>query len=211
MKNKLNFIAAILALLVFNNSVFAGYNTIDLNTGLDHNNSPATLISPKDPFWQVISPGSPQSSTVLAPVVGWAPPQANSQWLYSGSNNPGFYVYERCFCLKNTEKAVMKLSLRGDDLANIFLNDYSQNVLQTTATYSFAPSRKPAEATVEKGFVTGKNCIRVMVQNNSGQTGFNLVGAVSAFGAEEIADACCRITTKFFTSPAPTKLLTTGN
>ncbi|CAN5444820.1 hypothetical protein BH10ACI1_BH10ACI1_31900 [soil metagenome] len=208
MKHKLQFIVAMFALLVFSNSVFAGYNTIDINTGLDQTNDPATLytIGQKDDFWRLISPSS-QSTDVIASVVGWATAQPNSQWISPGAVSGTFYVYERCFCLNNPEKALIMLSLRADNRANLFLNDYSQNILQTTKDYSFAPSRKPAETKTDKGFVKGKNCIRVIVQNDGGATGFNLVGTVSGNGAQQIANQCCRETQKLFTSKQPTALV----
>lgn len=208
MKHKLNFIAAIFALLVFSNAAFAGYNTIDINTGLDQNFSPAKLytVGQKDDFWRLISPAS-QPSDVIASVVGWSPAQTNSQWLSPGSAGGTFYVYERCFCLINAENAQMKLSLRADNRANLFLNDYSQNILQTQQDYSFAPSRKPAETKIDKGFMKGRNCIRVIVQNDGGATGFNLVGAVSGNGAQEIANECCRVNEKLFYSKQPDKLV----
>lgn len=204
MKLRTSIIASILCILLLANMTFAG--TVDINTGLDLTNSPATLPIGPDPFWRVVATPTNASmnvpSTILATVSGWFPPQAGSQWIYAGTNAAGRFIYERCFCLKNPDKTSMTLSLRADNRATVYLNDYTNNVLQTVADYSFS-SKGPNASTATKPFIPGKNCIRVVVQNDGGPTGMNLVGSVTGPGAQETADDCCRATKRLFTSALP--------
>jgi len=97
----------------------------------------------------------------------------------------------------------MNVRLRADNRAWLYLNDFSTHVLETEKNYSFSPTRNPAQGMINQGFVAGTNCIRIIVQNNEGPTGFNLAASVSGHGAKEIVDQCCTTTPSLSNSEEP--------
>jgi len=193
-------------------------SSLSLNTGVD----PAGALLPggsPDPRWTVLedpftSTVEPRPADVLTnPNAAWATlPQ--SQWISSQANSSqttnGNYFYQTCFCLRDGFKnASLKLDLRADDIADVFLNNTLAQIKSSTppapilqgAASSFSSSHNPDHLVYTgPSFKFGENCLIVKVRNTAGiATGLDLVGSITAAGPGTATDGvlkpeCCHRT-----------------
>jgi hypothetical protein len=193
-------------------------SSLPLNTGVD----PAGALLPggaPDPRWILLE--DPFASTVeprpadvlINPNAAWATlPQ--SQWISSQANSSqttnGNYFYQACFCLRDGFKnASLKLDLRADDIADVFLNNTLAQIKSSTppapilqgAASSFSSSHNPDHLVYTgPSFKFGENCLIVRVRNTAGvATGLDLVGSITAAGPGTATDGvlkpeCCKKT-----------------
>ena len=108
-------------------------DSIQLNTGVDHNTNTAYPIGVHDAWYQVVA--DPDSTTFEPRPAGtilkhpaWADPEPNTQWLGGYPTNQailnGYYVYETCFCLQEGYQNVsITLGARADDEVQVFFNE----------------------------------------------------------------------------------------
>jgi hypothetical protein len=204
MLRKINSALAVLAILALANSSFAtSYNTVDVSTGVNVGAVPNVLYSTtpgtRDDYWMVRStPVGAQPPNTKAWIVtlgtGWNSIPGTLP-IFGNTNNAGTSEYERCFCLQSTEKALLTLTLRADNKANLFLNSYYNPVMQALVNNTFNPAVPAVQFTytAQNGLKVGRNCMRVRVNNEGGPTGFALKATVNGFGALDTADQpCCR-------------------
>lgn len=212
MLRKLNSVLAVLLILTFANSSFAtSYNTVDVSTGVNVGVVPNMLYPPtagtRDDFWFVRSTPAgaqpPNTKAWINFIAGGWNSIPGTLPIFGNNNNVGTSEYERCFCLQSTEKALLTLTLRADNKANLFLNSYFGNPVVQTLTNNTFNSAVPAiqfTYTAENGLKVGRNCIRVRVNNEGGPTGFALKATVNGFNALDTADQpCCRQGAPVFT------------
>lgn len=201
MRNKLTLIlAALLALGTFANA----QTVVPLNTGYDHsplvqNMYPAVTTptsTTRDDYWINIASyptttPAVASTFVIRPAGVWAPALPNTNWISARNSslsapgttaaNPAYTIFRKCFCLqKGFSKAYLKFNARADDLFSVWFNTIGNVVLapQTPGNWN-GPVRSGA---TEKGFKVGKNCLYALVEDYTGNMGFNLAGIVSAYG-----------------------------
>lgn len=203
MSRKLFLASAVLAALILANPSSASvYQTVDVSTGVNVGalNNPLYPNGGRDDYWRVRSvPGATYSSSIQSWVIsmgaGWNT-IPGSMPIFGNNANVGTSEYERCFCLQSTEKAVLTLSLRADNKANLFVNSYFANpIMQVLANNTFSSSLPAVQRayTAQNGLKVGKNCIRVRVNNEGGPTGFALKATLQGFGAQDTAgEPCCR-------------------
>jgi hypothetical protein len=202
MLRKANLVVAMLVMFAFANSSYASvYQTVDLSTGINVGlpGNPFYPANGRDDYWRVRSvPGNTYSSSIQSWIMtlypGWNT-IAGTQPIFGNNNNVGTSEYERCFCLQSTEKAILTLTMRADNKANLFLNSYFANpIMQALTNNTFASNVPPVQYTytAQNGLKIGKNCIRVRVNNEGGPTGFALQATLKGFGAQDTAqEACC--------------------
>lgn len=176
--------------------------TVDVSTGINvgifGNPFFPTTPGSRDDYWLVRStPAGPQPPNTPAWIItmgnGWNS-TAGTLPIFANTNGLGTSEYERCFCLASTEKATLALTLRADNKANLYLNNYS-NPVQALVNNTFASNVQPVQFTFtgQNGLKVGRNCLRVRVNNEGGPTGFSLKALLQGFGAQDTAqEPCCR-------------------
>ena len=212
MSRKINPVLAVLVLLAVANSSFAtSYNTVDISTGVNVGAVPnvmyPTTPGTRDDFWMVRSTPAgalpPNTKAWIMFMAGGWNSIPGTLPIFGNTNNVGTSEYERCFCLQSIEKALLTLTLRADNKANLFLNSYFGNpVVQTLVNNTFNPAVPAIQFTytAQNGLKVGRNCIRVRVNNEGGPTGFALKATLNGFGALDTADQpCCRQGAAVFT------------
>jgi hypothetical protein len=192
------FIALVIAALMLTaTAVFAG--SMPLNTGYDYSNYNAypVALGIQDNYWINIASYPLTTSAVapafVVPATNWALAYANSTWINNRNvstsvtgvdpSNPGYTLYRKCFCLNSGySNPVISFTARADDNLQIWLNSLVNTLLPpqfgqfNAGGVSFSTSNPGL-------FHAGKNCIYALVEDTyGGQTGFNLVGTVSANG-----------------------------
>jgi hypothetical protein len=205
MSRKMNSALAILAMLIMMQTSFASsYNTVDVSTGVNVGVVPNVLYpttpGTRDDFWMVRSTPAgalpPNTKAWIMFLAGGWNSIPGTLPIYGNNNNVGTSEYERCFCLQSTEKALLTLTMRADNKANLFLNSYFANpIMQALVNNTFNPAVPAVQFTytAQNGLKVGKNCIRVRVNNEGGPTGFALKATLNGFGALDTADQpCCR-------------------
>ncbi|HXQ69043.1 MAG TPA: hypothetical protein VN844_01030 [Pyrinomonadaceae bacterium] len=212
MFRKLNLTIALLSIFGLANSAFASvYQTVDISTGVNVGaiGNPLYPVGGRDDYWTVRSvlgvPSQPNTpSWITSMPLGWNT-IPGTRPIFGNNNNMGTSEYERCFCLQSIEKAVLTLTMRADNHANLYLNKYFGNpILQTNSNNTFSNSIQPAQFTytAQTGLKVGLNCIRVRVNNEGGPTGFALNATLKGFGAQDNAlEGCCRRSAPVFTEP----------
>jgi hypothetical protein len=179
-----------------------------LSTGIDPTTGSLLPLGALDPVWTVISDPSPSTveprpANILAtPSSAWGV-FSGSNWIGAQSateNDYGDYEFERCFCLRDGfSNPILHLTLRADNRADVFLNGSTTPILQGTQDDFW--SNVPPDALANPlttGFKFGPNCLVVRVRNDSGPTGFDLTGSITASGPGGTpgvaAPACCKPT-----------------
>lgn len=212
MFRKLNLTIALLSILCFANSAFASvYQTVDLSTGVNVGaiGNPLYPVGGRDDYWivrSVLSVPSPPNtpSWITSMPLGWNT-IPGTRPIFGNNDNRGTSEYERCFCLQSIEKAVLTVTMRADNHANLYLNKYFGNpTLQTNSNNTFSNSIQPAQFTytAQNGLKVGLNCLRVRVNNEGGPTGFAVKATLQGFGAQDNAlEGCCRRSAPVFTEP----------
>ncbi len=204
MKQKVNFMMMILAVLTFSTLALAVPTTVPLNTGYDHSllvldkyptvtSNPSTV---RDDYWiNVASFPANLGSAFVVPrsLTFWAVPFPNTNWISAWNTNtspsgsttttPAYALFKKCFCLqKGFKEAKVDFQIRGDDYIQIWLNGVSNQILPYSVG-NWDTNRNPLSVKSDKGFRVGKNCIYVLVKDTGIEvTGFNLLGTVSAYG-----------------------------
>ncbi len=196
MKNKLNLIAAVFALLVLSSFANASV-TVPLNTGYDHwLGVPYTGLPKQDIYWSNLSnPVNNIWTPSYAVLTSYAPaltaPFANSQWISSRMTylsaspttvtKPDYTIFRKCFCLQNGYiDPRINFRLRADDNVTVWLNTIMNPVLTpSTANFGLGWSN-PYYRNTNQGFRVGSNCLYVLVEDFGGATAFILEGDVSA-------------------------------
>lgn len=132
-----------------------------------------------DPFNLVPRPATVVDTTITGQSQIWPAPFPSSRWIsvnatrgidqYRGTNVTYQYNFTLPPCFSN---ASMSLSIRADNRAWVFLNG---NFVSLTANY-------PSLSTIgtSTGFTAGTNSLIVVVRDDAGITGFDLVGTVTA-------------------------------
>jgi hypothetical protein len=203
MKNKMNLVGMILAILVFGNVVFASV-TLDMSTGVNVGvaGNPLFVNPARDNYW--ISRSNPTTNPLPANTKSWIK-YGMATWnsipgtlpIYANSDALGTSEYERCFCVSNLEGAKLDITMRADNKANLFLNSYFANpILQTMTNDTFNTSKPAAilQYTAANGLKVGKNCIRVRVNNEGGPTGFALKAVAQVKAGQDTyqENGCCQ-------------------
>lgn len=151
--------------------------SLSLNTGV----APWRVISDPD-----TSTNEPRAASIITNVLWpspWVNPQPGSQWIGSAANasgGAGKHTYEYCFCLcEGFKNASLTYRASADNSGTVSLNGTQ---IGTTAGFTGAP---PTVTTNNQSlFKPGQNCVRVVVQNDSSVTGFDLAGTVTAAGGK---------------------------
>ena len=177
-------------------------SSIDLSTGIkaDLPGNPIYSAGATDKFWRVIStPNGQNTGEAYVPNLSVSPFNVyvkfpKTTYINSNQSDSGIYEYERCFCIDNPAKAKLDVLLRADNTANVFLNQYTNRILQISHIDSF--KKKFGKARVTRGFVLGRNCLRVRIKNISGITGFDAKIKASGWGAKK--PGCCVKTRRLF-------------
>ncbi|HZH32433.1 MAG TPA: hypothetical protein VEY11_16835 [Pyrinomonadaceae bacterium] len=213
MLRKMNSVLAILAMLTLaNSSLASSYNTVDVSTGVNvgvvGNPLYPTTTGTRDDYWMVRStPQGAQPPNTKAWIIFLGAWNAipGTRPIYGNNNNVGTSEYERCFCLQSTEKAILNLTMRADNKANLFINSYFNPAMQAVVNNTFNTNSVPAVQftyTAQNGLKVGRNCIRARINNEGGPTGFALKATLQGYGALDTADQpCCRQGAPVFTEP----------
>lgn len=203
MLRKINLLLVIATVLTFANLTFASV-TLDVSTGLNVGTNPnAVYVSPatRDDYWIARSnpagnlPANTKSWLKLG-MGGWNS-IAGTLPIFANSDAVGTSEYERCFCISNLEGAKLDITMRADNKANLFLNSYFANPILQTMTNDTFNTAKPAatiQFTAQNGLKSGKNCIRVRVNNEGGPTGFALKAIAQVKAGQDTFQAnskCC--------------------
>lgn len=206
---RISSIAIMLPLLVFC-SFARGQQSLPLNTGYDHSvsNPYPTVTNPtsttKDNYWinlasyPATSPPTGPSWVLKYPGAPWAPALTytsggvswGSSWIGarntvagggSNPNNPGYTIFRKCFCLLpgfNTASLTFRALL--DDKGTFWFNTVT-NPLGTVSGNAGGPPFSGGTNN-QNYFHVGKNCFYVLVEDQGGWMGFDLVGALTANG-----------------------------
>ena len=198
MRKLVSCLALVVCLVLADSTVKAvSYNTINLSTGINANvpGNPVLGAGQPDTHWKVT--GTPTGTslgsakvinTAIYPFTAYTT-LSGTAYINSGQSKSGNYEYERCFCLENKKNAAMELQLRADNQAKVFLNSYSNQLLDVTWNDSFR--NRPGLLKTAKGFRKGQNCIRIRVKNQSSVTGLNSKILVKGYGARGSQNGCC--------------------
>lgn len=206
----LNLVVGLAALLLLSNFAIA---TVPLDTGYDHSTFspyPVPGSTPiKDQYWINIAsaPNVPAGPAwLLVTANGWAMPfgtlantGTRTSWISArptvtsppgtADDNPGYTIFRKCFCLlPNFKDANLKFEVRADDSLQVWLNTQLNPVLSPSSG-NYNPQSTALSGFTKKGFVVGRNCIYVLVEDVGGQMGFDLKGDVTATGLLELPAA----------------------
>lgn len=212
MLRKMNSVLALLAMLTLvNSSLASSYNTVDVSTGVNvgvaGNPLYPTTPGTRDDYWMVRStpPGmQPPNTKAWIIFLGAWNAIPGTRPIYGNDNSVGNSEYERCFCLPSTEKAILTLTMRADNKANLFLNSYSNPAMQAVVNNTFNTSVAAVQFTytAQNGLKVGRNCIRARINNEGGPTGFALKATLQGYGALDTAnEPCCRQGAPVFPRP----------
>lgn len=170
-----------------------------IGTGFNYATNSTYAIGVKDPNWVVIKdPDStttePRPAFTVSPYPGWQPGLPGSQWISaypdSSSGITGEYIFEYCFCLADQFVGpTLSLSLRADNEAQVFFNGTSLGSAPINSFKSTTPFLVPSP--VASLFQPGKNCIRIVVKNQSGPIGLNVSGSMKTKGLSVMNPSCC--------------------
>lgn len=178
-----------------------------ISTGYDHSTNTAYAAPAQDPYWQVVGAPSwaslslPHDAYVITPHPAWfsgatAPP---SQWISAfaqyGSNQANMppqdpYVFERCFCVCETNGELhIYMELYADNIARVY---FDGNLIgQTNQASVMANFQYPTIINTWVPAGPGEHCIRIELNNDhSGSPmGVRLAGFVDQ--GVLIKDECC--------------------
>lgn len=146
--------------------------------------------------WQVVAPTPGPLGPVATVDPFWTPPLPGTVWVSQSSSDgtapPGLRYFELCFnlCAGFTVPSPLSFQIRADDAANIFLNNQLIGNVPPLLTVPINSSLLRA----------GRNCLRVVVNNSIGSTGFSLAGILRITGGKCPCDSIPIATTV----PGPT-------
>ena len=196
-------VSAILGVLLFS-TFAAAQTTVPLNTGYNHAfftpYTPVTtpISTTTDQYWINIA-SYPNTTSAVAPAFVLQTPSVwllalpSSSWISArneansvsgvNSNNPGYTIFRKCFCLlPNYTAPQISFTARADDTLQMWINTQT-NVLLSPQFGSFSGSALSSLPSNPSWFHAGLNCIYALVEDQyGGQMGFDLAGTVQANG-----------------------------
>lgn len=159
---------------------------LSLSTGFDQRRGTLLGGGADDDDWRLLNTGiAGAAKVVTAPPAAWGSALAQSAWISvdaSAVSRPSLTTlqFENCFCIAGgASSATLDLDVRADNGATVFLNDAQ---VGSGGAFNGAPLAVHVTGGVGGNgpFRTGRNCVRVHVQDFGGLTGLDVAGRVRA-------------------------------
>jgi hypothetical protein len=176
---------------------------LPLDTGYNYTTfAPYVPGSTVDNYWIKIASYEPSLTSVpVAPasIINGVTPVAGPGAQVLGPNpsaalggthisKKGYSLYRKCFCLLTTQGASLSFNVRGDDIIQVWLNSVQYTLAGPTPGNFWTGSTPISSLPSNQGmFLTGRNCIYVLVEDYWGATHFSLSGQVTGPGVMPMA------------------------